>query len=523
MTNATRATIASVLAASALAAPSGLSAQGLDPETIDAAVEAVRTEVGIPGVAIAVVRGDSVVHARGYGVREVGSGDPVDAETLFAIGSATKAFTATLIGTLVDDGLLGWDDRVVDRLPGFSLEDPWVTGEITLRDLLAHRSGLPPANLMWLTTNPAADTLIRRLRGLEPAAGFRSTFTYQNGLYAAAGRIAEEATGERWDALLAERILGPLGMRRTVSSVDALGGRSNVAAPHAVVDGEVTPVPWRPLDGVAPAGAINSSAADLARWLRFLIADGVVSGGSSDATPDGAADGERLIEAATLAETRAPQIVVPADPVMRAFHPAARVQAYGLGWFVSDFHGRTLVAHGGGIDGMSALVAWIPEEELGVAILTNLQTPAPVWIYGILYGVLDPALGVEATDWRTPARAVDEMLDAMVVDRPAPERAEDAPASLPLDAYTGTYSSPTLGEARVAVEAGGLIFDHGTLRGALEHWHHDTFRVEWRDAAWRSAAGAGWITFRLDRDGAVEALELEAIPGESERLERRGE
>lgn len=225
-------------------------------------------------------------------------------------------------------------------------------------------------------------------------------------------------TGRAWEALLAERILDPLGMTETNTRIETLAGESNVATPHAVVDGSVVVVPWRSLDDVAPAGAINSNISDLSRWLRFLIADG-------------AAGSERLIQESTLAETRTPQIVVPADPVMRAFHPAARVQAYGMGWFVTDFHGRTLVAHGGGIDGMTALVAWVPEEELGVAVLTNLQTPAPVWIYSILYGILDPALGVGPTDWETPAQRVDDMIDGMLGNRSAPKRSKARdPASL---------------------------------------------------------------------------------------------
>lgn len=507
MTNLARTATGSCLTLLALAPAAEIAAQAHDPDAIDATIERIRRDVGVPGLAIAIVRGDSVVHARGYGVREVGGDDPVDVHTLFAIGSATKPFTATLVGMLVEEGLLDWDDRVVDRLPGFSLSDPYATAEITIRDLLAHRSGLPPANLMWLTTNPPPDTLIHRLRWLDPVAGFRSTFTYQNALYLAAGRIVEEATGRRWDDLLAERIFAPLGMSRANTSVDSLAERNNVASPHAVVDGEVAPVPYRSLDDIAPAGAINASVADLARWIRFLVAGGV-------------ADGERLVEAATVAEIRTPRIVLPPDPFMAAFHPAARIQAYGLGWFVSDFHGRTLVAHGGGIDGMTALVAWVPEEDLGVAILTNLQTPTPpTWIYGILYGVLDPALGVGPTDWQTPARAADEMFGAMFANRPPPERTEGTRPSLPLAAYAGTYRSRTLGETRLLLDGERLVFEFGTLKGALEHWHHDTFRVRWEDAAWRAATGPGWITFRLDRDGAVEALEVEAIPGESERLE----
>lgn len=485
-----------------------LPAQAIDPEAVDVAVERIRRGNGIPGVAVAIVRGDSVVHARGYGVRETGGEAAVDAHTLFAIGSATKAFTATLIGMLVDEGLLAWDDRVVDRLPGFMLGDPYVTAEITIRDLLAHRSGLPPANLMWLTRNASADTLIRRLRWLEPVAGFRSTFTYQNGLYLVGGRIAEEVAGRRWGDVVRERILEPVGMHDTNTSVDALAGLSNVATPHALVEGDVVRVPWRSLDSVAPAGAINSSAADLACWLRFLIAGGE-------------AGAERWIEAATLEEMRSPQIVVPADPVMTAFHPAARIQAYGLGWFVTDFYGRTLVTHGGGIDGMSALVAWVPEEELGVAILASLQTPAPTWIYGMLYEILDPTLRVGPTDWQGPARQVAELVDRVFLNRSLPERNGNTRPSLPVESYAGTYDSRTLGEAAIEEGRDGLVFRYGSLEGDLVHWHHDTFRLEWRDRAWRAAAGNGWITFHLGRDGRVEVLELEAIPGEVERLDLR--
>lgn len=497
-------------------------ADAVDADDIDRTIESLRAEFGIPGVAVAVVRGDSVAHARGYGVRRMG-GDggeerrdggkghdgPVDEHTLFAIGSATKAFTATLIGTLVDQGLLGWDDRVADRLPGFRLRDPATTAGLTIRDLLAHRSGLPPANLMWLTAESTdADTLLRRLRELEPAAGFRSAFTYQNLLYVAAGRITEEASGRSWDALLAERLLGPLGMVRTTATPGGLVDRPNVATPHVLVDGAARPVPFREIDHVGPAGSIHSSAADMARWLRFLLAGG-------------AWDGERLIEAATLAETTTPQMVVPADPVMAAFHPAARLQAYGMGWFISDFHGMTLLAHGGGIDGMSALVAWVPEAGLGIALLTNLQTSTPpTWIFGMLYDVLDAALGVEPTDWRAPAASLDAMFTEMMGRGVEPERVAGTRPSHGLDAYAGTWTKPTLGEARIALEDGRLVFRHGTLEGTLEHWHYDTFRVRWEDVAWRAAAGSGWITFRLDRSGAPAELELVAIPGETEQLVR---
>lgn len=493
-----------------LAAPGGAAGQETEAEDIDETIEAIRDEFGVPGVALAIVRGDSVAHVRGYGIREVGRPEPVDAGTMFAIGSATKAFTATLLGMLVDEGRLAWDDRVVDRLSGFSLHDPATTAALTIRDLLAHRSGLPPANLMWLTREVPPDTLLHRLRWLEPAAAFRSTLTYQNLLYLAAGRIAEKVTDRSWNELVAERILDPLGMTATVTSLDGVAGRPNVATPHAAVDDTITPVPYRNIDHVGPAGSIHSNVADLARWLRFLLAGGTRGG-------------ERLIDAATLAETTTPQIVVPADPVMRTFHPAARLQAYGMGWFVTDFHGRTLVAHGGGIDGMSALLAWVPEKSLGVAILTNLQTRSPAWIFGLLYGVLDPILGVDPTDWRTPAAALDAMLAQMLGSAAVPDRVQGTKPSLPAARFAGTYTSRTLGKLRIEATEGGLTLEYGTLGGVLEHWHYDTFRIQWTDPAWRATGGPGWITFRLDRAGNVESLELVALPGETERLRRVGD
>ncbi len=509
MRNLAPPTLLWLIVALGVAVPHATSAQPLDTDAIDRAVQEIMGRIGIPGVALAVVRGDSVEHLRGYGVREVGTGEPVGAGTLFAIGSATKAFTATLVGMFEEEGRLEWDDPVVDHLPDFALSEPFPTATITLRDLLAHRSGLPAANLMWLPTHHPPDTLIDRLGHLEPVAGFRSRFTYQNILYLVAGQVLERISGSSWEELLEARLLAPLEMKDTNTSVATLTGRADVASPHVRSGGQAIPVPYRRVDDVAPAGAINSSVRDLARWLRLLLAEGE--------TPDG----RQLLQPATLEQIRAPETVVPSDPVMTAFHPRARLQAYGLGWFLSDFHGRTLVAHGGGIDGMSALVAWIPEEDLGVAVLTNLQTPAPAWTYGILYAVLDRALGVEATPWEAPYRELEAVLKRRL-NGAAPARVERTRPSRPLEAYVGSYLSPTLGEIQLAQDEGGTLrLHHGGLIGTLEHWHFDTFQVTWQDLAWQATVGSGWVTFRLDRSGAVEGLTLEALPGDPHWLARR--
>lgn len=474
--------------------PPSLAAQDAELGEIASSLESMREEWRIPGLAVAVVRGDSVLLARGFGVREAGRPEAVGSATLFAIGSATKAFTSAVAASLVDDASLTWDDPVVDHLPGFRLTDPWTTREITLRDLLAHRSGLPMANFMWLPGGADRDELIRRLRHLEPTTGFREAFTYQNVLYAAAGTVLERASGAPWSELVRDRLLAPLGMGRTRTSLEGLDAEADVATPHARVDGVEVPVPYRDIHAVAPAGALLSTASDMARWLRFQLGT------------EGA-----------LEETRRPQIPMRLEGPLGLFYPRARRVAYGMGWTISDYRGRTLLDHGGGIDGMTTLVALVPDEEIGVAILSNRQLPLPP--YWILYSLLDELLEApERVDWSGHFR---EVVASLPQPTP-PEREADADPSHGPSAYVGAYRNPVLGSIEVEEEAGALGFAIGTMGGTLEPWHHDTFRAAWDDVAWSAAAGPGWVTFRLDRGGEVEALVFEPLPGERWRFERLG-
>jgi CubicO group peptidase (beta-lactamase class C family) len=496
-----------VAAAALLALPvtTPVRAQRVDAGELGERIERLRETWRVPGLAVAVVADDSVVLARGFGVRREGREASVDPATLFAIGSTTKAFTSTALATLVGQGDLDWDDRVVDHLPAFELKDPWVTHEITLRDLLAHRSGLPMANLMWLSGELDADELVRRLRHLEPAAGFRAEMTYQNVLYLVAGRILSRVSGLGWAEFVRGKLLEPLGMDRTRTGVAGLGEAVNVAAPHALVEGRPVPVPYRDIDAVGPAGSLLSSATDMARWLRFQIDTGSVSG-------------RQLVDPEALLETRRPQIVMRPEGPLAAFYPDAARIAYGMGWVVSEYRGHTLLDHGGGIDGMTSLVALVPERGLGVAILTNLQLDAPP--YWLLYPLLDALLGHDPVDRSDAYRALGDRIRAAVA--PEPRRREDAPPSRAVDAYASRYVSAPLGETRVVLRGDELTFRLGRMSGPLEHWHHDTFRIDWTDRAWRAAAGPGWVTFRLDRSGEVDGLELTAIPGESWTFDREG-
>lgn len=468
-------------------------------------VERLREAWRVPGLAVAVVAGDSVVLARGFGTRRERGGGSVDETTLFAIGSTTKAFTSAALASLVGEGMVDWDDRVVEHLPGFELKDPWVTREITLRDLLAHRSGLPMANLMWLSGQLDADELVRRLRHLEPAAGFRAAMTYQNVLYLAAGRILSEVSGVGWDAFVRRRLLEPLGMDRTRTGVAGLDEVVNVAAPHALIRGRPVPVPYRDVDAVGPAGSLLSSASDMARWLRFQLDTAVVSA-------------RQLVEPGALLETRRPQIVMRPDGPLAAFYPDAGNLAYGMGWVVSEYRGHTLLDHGGGIDGMTSHVGIVPERGLGVAILTNLQLETPP--YWLLYPILDALLGHEPVDRSDAYHALNEQVRAAVASEPP--RREKAPPSRAPDAYAGRYTSAPLGDARVEAREGELELRLGTMSGPLEPWHHDTYRIDWTDRAWLAAAGPGWVTFRLDRSGEVDGFELTAIPGENWSFDREG-
>lgn len=486
------------------ASPVAAQAEHLD--LLNARIDSLRQEWGIPGLALAIVRGDSVLLARGYGVRGVEGGEPVDNATLFAIGSTTKAFTAAAMAMLVSDSVVGWDDRVTEHLPGFVLSDSWITQEITIRDLLAHRSGLPMANTMWLTGELDGDQLIRRLRHLEPAAAFRTELTYQNVLYLAAGRIIAARTGSGWEAFIAERILTPLGMDRTRTGVARLTAESNVATPHVVLSGEVQAVPYRDIHAIGPAGSLVSSAGDMAKWLRFQLAGGEIAG-------------RRLVGEDALLETRRPQVIMRPDGPLRVLYPDARRLAYAMGWVVAEYRGMILLDHTGGIDGMTSLVALVPELDLGVAILTNLQSRLPP--YWALYSVLDHILGAQPVDRSGDLRAMADQFDAAIAA--APERTPDAPPSHALAAYAGEYVSRPIGTARVTVRSDNLVLEMGRLSATLQPWHFDTFRAHWIDRAWLSAVGPGWVVFQLDRDGRVRGLELTAVSGETWTFERTSE
>ena len=464
-------------------APVGGQAQAAPLTGLDQYVESSMKAGKIPGLAIAVVHQGKVVLARGYGVRRVGSPEPVTDETLFAIGSATKTFTTTAIGMLAEQGKLSLDEPVIRYRPDFRLVDPVATRDATLRDLLSHRTGLAGGDFLWATGEFDRDEIVRRAGTMVPAWSFRSRFDYSNVMFIAAGQVAATVAGQSWDDLVRTRILDPLGMKATVTSIRSLPVAGNVATPHDPTDGDPRPVPWRNMDNTAAAGGINSNVREMARWLQFQLASGSV-------------EGRQLVSKAFIEAMRTPETLIKREGSWATMSPEGHFMAYGLGWLMSDYRGRQLLQHGGGIDGMSAMVGLLPEADVGIVVLSNLngnQLPA-----ALMMRVFDAYLGAPVRDWsaeyrqlaataEAAGRADEEQRKQMMVAGTSP--------SLPLAHYAGTYRDATYGDLVVTLENGTLRARFGpAFVGRLEPVQFDAFRAVWDNPARET----NYLNFTID-------------------------
>ena len=455
----------------------------------------------VPGFAISIVKDDRVVFAKGYGVLELGKTPRVDENTLFAIASNSKAFTAAALAILVDEGKLKWDDKVTRHLPSFELYDPYVTRELTIRDLLSHRSGLATfgGDLLWYESEYSRDEILRRIRFLKPTSSFRSRFGYQNILFLAAGEVVAKVSGKSWDEFVKERFFVPLAMKRTVTSHADLLNSSNVAVPHNEVDGKIRAIRYGKVDNIGAAGGIKSSAADMAQWVRLQLGRGTY-------------DGRKLFSSATSREMWTPHTVSGSiSEQAEKFNPTRHFNLYGLGWLLSDYHGRLIVSHGGGLDGMTSQVALMPEEKLGVVVLTNSETALSTILAN---KVFDLFLGVPARDWNAEflARNKDNEAARKAQDRKRElSQVPQTKLSLPLPAYAGTYSGEMFGDAKVSEEQGKLVvrfLPSPFFVGDLEHWHFDTFRIKWRDSVVYPFP-KGFVTFTLNSQGKVDEMKID--------------
>jgi CubicO group peptidase (beta-lactamase class C family) len=425
----------------------------------------------VPGLALGVVKDDSVVLIKGYGVRRAGSSEPVDENTIFAIGSAGKAFTTAALAILADEGRLAWDDRAIDRLPEFQLADSHLTRSVLIRDLVTHRTGLPGgrANLLFFGGGYTRTQILERVRYLEPRTGIRAEFQYQNLMFLAAGEVVARVAGSSWDDFVRDRLFIPLGMTSTSTSIRAFADRTNVAQPTAVVRGEARSLPWRNIDNIGPAGSINSTARDMTAWLRLHLGKGRFGG-------------KQIISQRNAEELRTPQIILPPSRMgsMNAIHQAGAASlffTYGLGWVVFDYRGRRVMWHGGNIDGMAAVVAMMPDEGLGLVVLTNLD--GNTLRDAIMLRIFDAYLGAPERDWST------ELLAVARRDAAGGKSNASAPTAAPgrpHAEYTGRYEERLLGGMTVKAEGQRLRFELETgLVGSLESLGGDRFRARWDD------------------------------------------
>jgi CubicO group peptidase (beta-lactamase class C family) len=466
------------------AASAARAQQKTDWSSLDRFVHSSMKSWKVPGAAVAIVHGQSVVYMKGFGVRDIRTGEPVTPDTLFDIGSCTKAFTSAAIAMLVDEGKMRWDGRVRDYVPFFHLYDPLADQYVTMRDLLTHRTGVPGTDLLWYGAPYTREQIVRRMRYAKPDAGFRARFQYQNVMFVVAGYAVGQVTGGTWDQFVKRRIFDPLGMTESDTSAVEAQHAPNFATPHdQKPDGSVTAIPWRNIDDAGPAGSINSSVRDMSRWITFQLNNGVY-------------DGKRLISAKNMQEMHTPQMVIaPGGELPEIFFPDSKLLSYGLGWFIEDYRGHELILHPGDIDGFSAMVVLIPDLDTGFVVLVNLGN---MYRQVLSYHIADELLGLPPVDWSARYRKLRARLEALEQKQVASWDAKRKPGThttLPLASYAGTYDNKLYGNARIALDAGKLVLHFHGVSGPLQHYQYDTFITGLR------LIGKNRLTFAIDADG----------------------
>ena len=445
----------------------------------------------VPGLAVAVVKGDSIVFQKAYGVRDVTSKAPFDLHTRSAIGSTTKAMTAMALGMLVDEKKLSWDDRVIDHLPDFRLSDAYVTRDLRIRDLLTHRSGLGGSgDLLWVNPDLSEQEIVRRMRYMPFESPLRTKFSYNNIMYQVAGDVVAAASGMPWEQFIKTRIFQPLGMNESIPLVAETPGQPDVTSAHEYKNDTLRVIPFQSTDQVKAAGSVFSSIADMTRWMQFLLDSGKVNG-------------KRLVSDSVFREIFKPEI--PAD---RNLYPALTLSnphffSYGFGFFLQDYAGYEVEMHTGSIDGMCALIALVPEKRLGFYILENVDHAE--LRHALMYKAIDEWLGTGNRDWSADLHKMFEDRRAKVVAAraKAPHDSTSPPASLPLDRYAGTYTDSTFGDVVVTNESGTLHLRYFSSSAQLDHQKYDVFKASHPS---KSYLDGQTVTFTPDGTGGVGAV-----------------
>jgi len=473
--------------------------QGIDFNKLDEYLAKSLKEWRIPGMAVAVVQGDSIAFAKGYGIKEFGKAGKVDSKTLFSVASNTKSFTAAALSQLVDEGKLDWDDKVIEYLPWFKMYNNYVTGEITVRDLLCHRSGLKTfsGDLLWYETDYSQDEVIKRARFLKPEYGFRAHFGYSNILVSTAGRIIPELAGMTWQNYIRSHFFKPLGMTSSLLSVNELKDKKNVAIPHYVAEGkDPLPIKYMQWDNAAPAAAVISNVEDMSKWLILQMNDGIYKG-------------DTILSPAQVYEMHSTQTPDNLNPGWASYFPGQHFNTYGLCWSLFDYKGVKVVNHSGGADGMISQTMIVPEKKIGIVVLTNSVNYLPT---ALMYYVLDDYLGNPDNDWSAfflRVKKYMDNLDKQDREKTDKERIPNTKPALALKNYTGTYGGDLYGNAEVKIKDGHLVLDFlpsDVLIGDLSHWQYETFKIKLRHSP---TLPEGTVSFILNKEGKAEELKVD--------------
>lgn len=472
--------------------------QTLDPKIkeFDTYIEKSRNLYQVPGLAVTVVKDGKVILKKGYGVRQLGTTNAVDTQTLFACASTTKAMTATCMAMLVDEGKVKWDDPVINYLPDFQLYDMHVTRELKIRDLFTHNSGVGNADFLWSIMDIPGDEVLSKMKMVKPSYSLRSSFIYQNIFYLYAGKVIEKVSGQPWEEFIQKRIFQPLGMTRTYPTLSKVKD-ANQSHPHYWVDNKITVIERTSADAIGPAGSVWSCVDDMSKWALCMLDSSKYSGG-------------RLVKSSTWVELFKPQVMVTTSQ----FYPTAQLtkpnwMTYSLGWFQQDYNGKKVNYHTGSLAGETAIHGQLPDSKLAIYVFGNYDH-AEVR-HALMFKAFDLFATGGTRDWSSEFHTLYKNIQAGA-DKSEKTfeaaRVANTKPSLVLDDYTGRYTDPLYGEVIVTRENDELVLvANQVLKARVSHWHYDTFRG-WYDKRWYGKVNAN---FMLDEKGKVSKVSFDGI------------
>ncbi len=462
----------------------------VDFNGFDEFVTEAMKEWKVPGLAISIVKDGEVIYSQGYGYRDKEKKLKVTPETLFAIGSCSKAFTAASMGILVDEEKLEWNKPARKYLPSFKLKDAFISERVTVLDLVCHRSGLPRHEFMWYGSTATREELFNRLQYLELSRDIRASFQYNNLMFMTAGYMVGKIAGTTWEDFVKERIFTPLDMKNSNFSVEDSEKAPDFSFPYWKKDEDVLKIPFRNIDTIGPAGSINSNVTDMANWLLLNLNKGKF--------------GEKqIISEVSLKEIHSPQFIMSRNLQEDLFY-----SMYGLGWVITAYRGHLLLTHGGGIDGFLAHVSFMPEENIGIVMLTNLS-PHPLTRI-IPFNIYDRLLGLDQIPWiervhEQEKKAEEEAEKAQ--KKKDEDRVLNTTPSHPPEALVGEYENPGYGVFSVVKDGDGLKAKYNSFEFPLNHYHYNIFEFEYEmfDMTMK-------VSFHVDKKGNIGTLAVQMEP-----------